>query len=228
MIPGFVEAETSDRVAQKMSSNSSLEDIRRKLEEETLENERLRRKNIELYDRLRSEQERYRRDLDIATTEVQRTRKQLTHDREKTKKLETQLEQSQSMLRTRSDELRNVQDILAITDEPSDSEILHLIQDINAATYQCSAQLAEGWPFTLKKTARDADDVVLRMVGKGMINVLQSGPHEEQQVLTQIAIQAFFAASVTWMISAWTFHSETLLAELYNTLHKNGEFLESC
>ena len=206
-----------------------LKRVYRKLDEERSVREEVERR-LENVDRLlHSEIDRYKRELDVVLKENQQAKEKLARERTKVQRLETELECRGNLLQTRTEELRNVQGILAIPDEPSDVDILRMIQHINAMAFQCSAQLVDGWTFTAGRKGRYSNGTVAHAIGEGMVEILQSEPHEEQQVVTQIAAQACFADSVAYIMSAWSFSSgSTLLADLYDALYKKGESLANC
>ena len=206
-----------------------LKRVYRKLDEERSVREEVERR-LENVDRLlHSEIDRYKRELDVVLKENQQAKEKLARERTKVQRLETELECRGNLLQTRTEELRNVQGILAIPDEPSDVDILRMIQHINAMAFQCSAQLVDGWTFAAGRKGRHSNGILARAIGEGMVEILQSEPHEEQQVVTQIAAQACFANSVAYIMSAWSFDSEpTLLADLYDALRKKGESLTIC
>ena len=206
-----------------------LKRVYRKLDEERSVREEVERR-LENVDRLlHSEIDRYKRELDVVLKENQQAKEKLARERTKVQRLETELECRGNLLQTRTEELRNVQGILAIPDEPSDVDILRMIQHINAMAFQCSAQLVDGWTFAAGRKGRHSNGILARAIGEGMVEILQSEPHEEQQVVTQIAAQACFADSVAYIMSAWSFSSgSTLLADLYDALYKKGESLANC
>ena len=227
--PRHLASEQEDIESIKRHYRRKFYGLRRRLEGEKSVREEAEKKLENVEHELREKICRYRRERDMLSEENQQVNEKLARERAKVQRLETELECRGNLLQTRTEELRNVQGILAIPDEPSDVDILRMIQHINAMAFQCSAQLVDGWTFTAGRKGRYSNGTVARAIGEGMVEILQSEPHEEQQVVTQIAAQACFANSVAYIMSAWSFDSEpTLLADLYDALRKKGESLTIC
>lgn len=166
------------------------------------------------------EVEQLRRDLGNAETRIQ-------HKRDQNQALQTLLQQTKSLSETRAKELRDAHAIMTIGDEPSDSDVLRTFSGLNQTMYQCSAQLVENWSFTseITQVRRDAYEHSKQLFG-GTADALLHARGEEQEIATQMVVQATFAHWVQWVLFAWNLPRDeigTTFTALYGVIGDNGK-----
>ena len=136
-----------------------------------------------------------------------------------------------SLLRTRSSELREAQAFLSTADRLSHAEVLAMVHALNAQMHQLAAQIADcaklsdSWAAKLRCTAQR--EHVENIIGKGMAGLLWSMRGRADLICVQMALQASLCQGVASITYAWGLalrsRENDLLAQIYNAILASGE-----
>lgn len=219
------ETENGDR---KRMYEQQIRELEQEQKNESLKNRELTRE----LEKTQAQMKRFQGELYNTSEQLRLSGYNLAQERSATRGLQTRLDQCQSLLQTRTQELRNAQAILTIDNEPSDSDILRKIGNLNATVFQCSAQLVENWTYKLEMNQgrKDAHEGAVRFLGQEMADALLSlsEPDGEQEIIAQLAVQACFLNAIRGIISTWDLRgSGSQTEEVYTILRKNGKTLLS-
>lgn len=116
-----------------------------------------------------------------------------------------------AQLSARTAELRAVVMFRAKIDSHSDTDVLQLVKEFNAAVFQTSAQMANemagglGMRASAELKEGVKEDMALR-VGEATVQLLLQKRHDEDPTCIQIAFQACLMRHLSEIIEAWTLH----------------------
>ena len=137
-----------------------------------------------------------------------------------------------ALLETKTAELKEAQTYMSKVDDVSDSEVLQLAKNINAAIFQIAAKVADDCHSTIDATASRPlrDQAAARLekavnFGSDLPRILAGADHTQDNILVQIALQALFAISLRNLASAWPTPVDeriSLLQSIYGEMCRQG------
>ncbi|KAH9946440.1 hypothetical protein B0H21DRAFT_415663 [Amylocystis lapponica] len=124
--------------------------------------------------------------------------------------LRTQLNDTDTLLKARTLELKDAQQVFSKPDTLSDADILRLVGNLNSQIFQTAAQIADSLIFKNQKFAlveidAEIDAMVKRTVGEEMLGLLTTVNHEGDPICIQIALQTCMVAFTGYIIETWNF-----------------------
>ncbi|KAI0824347.1 hypothetical protein BC628DRAFT_1420092 [Trametes gibbosa] len=121
-----------------------------------------------------------------------------------------------ALLNTKSAELREAQTFLTKVDAVSDSEVLQLVERLNATIFQTCASVADAFEYSKYDDAsgREASQRAFQkllawgLLAPDVMNALCCFDHAQDSVLVQTALQCLTVIFVRWLCNTWDFCTE--------------------
>jgi DNA gyrase/topoisomerase IV subunit A len=167
--------------------------------------------------------------------------KQLETNEASLKRTRGQQEETQKLLKARTQELKGAEVFLTKADTHSGADVISMLNALNTEIYQTAAVVAEAFEFEPRPTPGPNGHVVdpamaevyastTEIVGTRMMELLKSSNHHEDPTLVQIAFQAGMSAYAHWIATSWYFdepEDDRLLADIYKRLRLQGNIFIS-
>ena len=145
-------------------------------------------------------------------------------------------QETDELLKARTDELREVQAAVSTTDETSDAEVLELIEKINSISFQTSATIADTMEPACGKrhNVRVVEEArrqlaSTKLLSDRMIEALSTADHTATACfLVQTALQAIMVGHAKKLCSKWdSLYGTSLhfLSKLHHHMKGNGTHL---
>ena len=208
-----------DRKAMEMKCNLAEKEsasLGEQLQTNRSENNRLRHDNQALQEELR------RKEQEIKALQTASRHKEATHS------------QVAALLETRTSELKGAQTFLTKADTFSGADLILMVEGLNADILETAAYMTDTFDFgqssQMISTGRQQSvhESIKSGLGQIMTNLLVQ--HGRDQMLIQIAVQAHLSRwchhiASTWIIDAEKDGFNGILADLYEIISANGEFI---
>lgn len=169
------------------------------------------------------------RRLEEAQKVTQETSRELEHVR-------STLDDTKTLLATRTAELRDAQAYLSKTDTVSHADVQRMVEALNAQIFQVAALLTDGLTFSAPlSSAIDATGAYQnteRWIGKTMTHFLHSTLHSDDPVWVQMALGAVATLFASWTVNAWDLKfndfQNGLLTNIHRQLFEGGKRSHIC
>lgn len=138
--------------------------------------------------------------------------------------------ETQDILDARTTELKEAQEYLSMTDDIPNTEIVHIVQALNASIFQVAAAIVDD-PRLSCSTRRVGRQRASPPQGINLIlfNIARSAGSDELPTVVQVALQAEIARLIKRLASTWDFYStkdgDRLLSDLYRQIRSRGASL---
>ncbi|EIW80578.1 hypothetical protein CONPUDRAFT_57412 [Coniophora puteana RWD-64-598 SS2] len=141
-------------------------------------------------------------------------------------------EETQSLLESRTRELKGSQAFLTKADSLSGADVISLLGALNAEILQTAAFIADSFEFSFDKVqAReggvaemlDARTKLQDVMGASLLDLLGRVKHQDDPTLIQIALQSSIVEFSRWMVSTWDYdvlQAEQPLMEVYQNIRE--------
>lgn len=141
----------------------------------------------------------------------------------------------ESLLETRTVELRDAEAYLAKTDKRSYADVQRMVEGLNAQIFQLAALVTDSFDFIPKdghaNNLRDAFQQVERRIGHPFANLLLSSSHDDDPIWVQMALQATATLFTSFIIDAWDIRFDknrnSFLTSIYRGLYEEGQYAQS-
>jgi len=147
--------------------------------------------------------------------------------KDESQRITAQNSQVLAMLGVRSLERGEAHAFATKPDLVSDTEVVKMLEKLNAEIFEAAAYMADSFVFARKSTKTDevkeAYSRTSKMVGSKMVLCLTSVQHGEDPLIVQIACQACMVECSRRIISSWCFDGSTtedVLPDLYGRIRK--------
>ncbi|KAM5545524.1 hypothetical protein V8D89_000562 [Ganoderma adspersum] len=143
-----------------------------------------------------------------------------------------------ALLQARTAELREAQSFLTKEDEVDDSEVLHLVETLNAQIARTAEKLALGPHFHFGSSE---DGVVVQKATKrleryawippSLISTLRSASGTNDPSMIRTSLQAGMAMYTRWLATSWdlgVLDSRSLLEGIYLSIRERGKWRALC
>lgn len=193
--------------------------------------ERVERGN-ETIDALRRENEllqqrasRYKKEARAARRATEELQAALDNERKANKVLRRELDAQSKLLHVRGVELREAQAYSATVDAVSHTDVVRVLDALNAEIFQFSAQAADGIQFHNVKPREDVVRAVEEAIGHDMVRVLRAVARGRcEPIGVQIALQAVLAQVASLVVSSWALEpgQNAALQGIYDDIFATG------
>ena len=135
--------------------------------------------------------------------------------------------ETQDILDARTTELKEAQEYLSMTDDIPDTEIVHIVQALNASIFQVAAAIVDD-PRLSCSTRRIGRRGAPPPEGINLMlfNIASSSDSDGLPTVVQVALQAEIARLTKRLASTWDFYStkdgDRLLSDLYRRIRSLG------
>lgn len=168
-----------------------------------------------------------------AEAEVVRWRESAEQTGRELKHVRTAKDQLESLLNTKTAELREAQAFLTKGDAVSDADVQRMVEKLNAEIYQLSASVTEAvasWGRPADgEHLRPAYERAVRSAGAPIVHYMRAAAADGDCIWIQLGLQALLAVYASWLASRWHPRLEPaqhdILARLHVSLFKNGKAL---
>lgn len=186
--------------AQWRTSSEAVDDLHMRLWDEQ---NRVRRRDEEI-EYLNSKVSKYMTEARSSRQEIETLQAELDEHRAANGKLQRDLEAQSQLLHIRGVELREAQAYVATIDTVSHTEILGVVDALNAEIFQFAAQAVDGIEFVRSASPGEISPELEGPLGAGMIEVLEAVAQGRCDTIgVQIALQAVLVWFASWTVSAW-------------------------
>ncbi|EKM51018.1 uncharacterized protein PHACADRAFT_32061 [Phanerochaete carnosa HHB-10118-sp] len=159
-----------------------------------------------------------RKELETSQKTIEELTRELQH-------LQTAYSNKESLLTTRSVELRAAQVFLNKSDTVSHGDVQRMLEHLNAQIFQLAALVTDRTAFCdarLKYSELEGTyGKTERWLGLPIANLLYLSSHAEDPTWAQTGLQAITVELAAWIISAWDVSMDDLLNSLLTSIHKN-------
>lgn len=147
--------------------------------------------------------------------------------------IKTQHTETVRLLDARTTELKGAQAFLAKADTTLGSDVVRMIEGLDAEIMQMSAFVADHFEFEHPKPYHTNEDVqaastrLAELIGPKMVDLLATTEHAQDPLVIQLACQAATAAYCRYIVTSWDVDDDNfnhLLQEAYLTVHAAGMF----
>lgn len=165
--------------------------------------------------------------------QIKSTSARLTEQQRVNAHLEKERRVTTTILETRTAELKEAQAFLTKADDVADSELLRMIDALNAKIFQTAASLAEAPQFRYgNEDVSAAEHAAQKLehdgwLGPHILSALRTIDHTRDTVLVQTALQASMGMYVRWLATSWNlgrYDPEELLPRLYAEVRQRGTY----
>lgn len=158
---------------------------------------------------LKSRVSKYMTEARSSRQEVETLQAELDEHRAANGRLQRDLEAQSQLLHVRGVELREAQAYVATVDTVSHTEILAVVDALNAEIFQFAAQAVDGIEFVKSVSPGEVSPELEGPLGAGMIEVLKAVAQGRCDTMgVQIALQAVLVWFASWAVSAWAEDTE--------------------
>ncbi|EIW80592.1 hypothetical protein CONPUDRAFT_166080 [Coniophora puteana RWD-64-598 SS2] len=149
--------------------------------------------------------------------------------------LKTRHEETQTLLKTRTHELKLVQGLTALStrqDSLSSADVVSLLAAFNTEATNTAFAVADSFDFSFAKVqarkggVAEMEDARMKLqdiMGASLLDLLRRVRHDENSTLIQIALQSSIVEFSRWMISTWDYdvlQAEQPLMEVYQNIRE--------
>jgi peptidoglycan hydrolase CwlO-like protein len=140
-------------------------------------------------------------------------------------RLRTKYQDMESLLATRTAELRDAQTYLAKTDTTSHADVQRMVEGLNAEIFQLSALVTDSISFTEAREYPSNSSIayaaVERCIGSPAAALLLGTLHSDDPVWVQLSLQAAVTMFTGLIINAWDLRLSGTLNALLTNIHKS-------
>lgn len=158
-----------------------------------------------------------RKDLQVAQKMVER----LTHDLQR---LRTAYTNKESLLNTRTSELRAAEAFLDKSDTVSYGDVQRMLEHLNAQIFQLTALITDKTAFCDGRPHGQEMEASYKKIeqwlGQPLAELLYLSPHTEDPTWVQTALQATAVEFAAWIINAWHVSLDDTLNSLLTNIHR--------
>ncbi|KAI8977710.1 hypothetical protein BD414DRAFT_495390 [Trametes punicea] len=141
------------------------------------------------------------------------------------------LQNTASLLETRSAELRDAQAFLTKVDDVSDSEVLNLVEQLNSSVFQTSASIANAFRagYGRIEEGEGIEQTYATLASSGlvppdMLSALRCLDHTQDSIVVQTALQGTITSYTRWLCDTWDFRvgdQPSLLQYIYRRMREH-------
>ncbi|EIN07324.1 hypothetical protein PUNSTDRAFT_136009 [Punctularia strigosozonata HHB-11173 SS5] len=177
------------------------------------------KRNAELeyaYEQLNRALDRTKQDLQVARGEVD-------HARRKQQALEAELSQKESLLRSRTAELRSAEAFLTTAAPVSEDEVVQQVKDLNAAVHAAANSMVESWRYEHRPLDQSSHPIAERVashLGADMVHKLINLDHSQDPTVVQLALQAILFDMLDFLSRVWRAGAEDQYDHICGQIHR--------
>lgn len=139
----------------------------------------------------------------------------------------TAYREAQDRLDARTTELKEAEEFLSLTDEVPDTEVVRIVQTLNASIFQVAAAIADdphlSYPPRGVNRRRDSLPIA---INHQLLSIARSINPDELPTVIQVALQEGIVMALGGLASVWDFsnsHGESrIFSELYERMRSRG------
>lgn len=146
--------------------------------------------------------------------------------------LRTAHQNMESLLETRSSELRDAQAYLSKTDKISHAEVQRKVNGLNTQSFQLAALVADSFSYGKGRVHGDelqiAYEQVEQCIGQPAANLLLSTLHQDDPMWVQMGLQAVATLAAAVIIDSWDVRistsSNSFLTKIHTKVYAGGQW----
>lgn len=218
-----VEAEYADHCRSSAAEYAKLEEAHRSLQAEKRDAEAALNSAWRERDAAAEGAREYQQKFEEVQGEAAKWREQAVQTSRELKRLRTSFDQLESLLDTRTAELRDAQAYLTKSDTVSDADVRRMVEDLNAQIYQLSASITAA----VATWGRPADGEHLRaaydraslLIGAPIMRYVLDAADGDDHIWAQLGLQAVLAVHTSWLIAMWDVRLSPEENEILRRIH---------
>ena len=135
--------------------------------------------------------------------------------------------EAQDRLDARTTELKEAEQFLSMTDEVPDTEVVRIVQTLNASIFQVAAAITDDPRFSYSpKSVSERRAPLPRTMNHRLLSIIQSLNSDELPTVIQVALQEGIIIALGNLASTWDFYNtqgaDRLFSELYERIKSRG------
>lgn len=132
-----------------------------------------------------------------------------------------------ALLEARRQELQDAQRFMRTADTIAESEIVQQVRDLNTEIFNLAQSMsgAERRTGGHERAKRRAAERLVGILGKPLLDLLESVNLHGDTVLLEIAMQAAASERMSWVISTWTNDpgNDSVFASVHRRIQRSGK-----